>query len=314
MDMTSYVICLGLFLWARRLLCKTSGSYRQQLNSIYQILYTHLLPCKREGESMTDVSTMRLDGQVAIVTGGGTGIGAATAKLFAEVGASVVIANRRASTGEAVVKEIEGAGGTATFISTDVSDPAQVRAMVDHAIEQYGRLDILFNNAGLAIVAPFWELSDEDWQFVVAVNLSGHFYCAKYAVPHMLEQGGGAIVNMSSVLGYATNRGMTAYTSTKTGIVGMTKAMALDLADKNIRVNCIVPGSIDTPMMWDSYPSEELSRIEREAAEAVPVGRVAPPEEIASAVLFLVSPAASLVTGTTLIADGALLTKIATEY
>ncbi len=263
---------------------------------------------------MTAVSNMRLDGQVAIVTGGGTGIGEATAKLFASVGASVVIANRRASSGQQVVEEIEKTGANASFFSTDVSKPDQVQAMVEHTIKKYGRLDILFNNAGLAIVAPFWEMRDEDWEFVIAVNLSGHFYCAKYAVPHMIEQGGGAIVNMSSVLGYATNPGMTAYTSTKTGIVGMTKAMALDLAQKNIRVNCIVPGSIDTPMMWDGYSQEELGRVQREAAEAIPVKRVAPPEEIASAVLFLVSPAASLVTGTTLIADGALLAKIATEY
>jgi NAD(P)-dependent dehydrogenase (short-subunit alcohol dehydrogenase family) len=257
---------------------------------------------------------MRLDGQVAIVTGGGTGIGKATAQLFARVGAKVVIANRRANTGEEVMREIIDEGGEASFISTDVSNPAQVQQMVQHTLDTYGRLDILFNNAGLGIVAPFWELSDEDWDFVIGVNLSGHFYCAKYAVPHMLRQGGGVIVNMSSVLAYATNPGMTAYTTTKTGIVGMTKAMALDLARRNVRVNCIVPGSIDTPMMWQGYPEVELPRIAREAAEAVPVGRVAPPEEIASAVLFLVSPAASLVTGTTLTVDGALLAKIATEY
>ena len=263
---------------------------------------------------MADVSNMRLDGQVAIVTGGGSGIGEATAKLFARVGASVVVANRRKSMGTKVVEDIEQAGGAASFFPTDVSDPEQVQALINHTLETFGRLDILFNNAGLAVVGPFWEMSDEDWEYVVAVNLSGHFYCAKYAVPHMIKQGGGAIVNMSSVLGYATNPGMTIYTSTKTGIVGMTKAMALDLAKKNVRVNCIAPGSIDTPMMWDGYPPEDMERIMGEAAEAVPIGRVAPPEEIASAVLFLVSPAASLVTGTTLIADGALLAKIATEY
>jgi NAD(P)-dependent dehydrogenase (short-subunit alcohol dehydrogenase family) len=261
-----------------------------------------------------DIANMRLDGQVAIVTGGGTGIGEATAKLFARQGAKVVIANRRASTGEKVVNEIKAENGEATFISTDVSDPAQVRAMVRHAISSYGRIDILFNNAGFSFVNPFWEIRDEDWDQLIAANLSGHFYCAKYAVPHMLNQGGGAIVNMSSVLGYLTNSGLTAYTTSKTAIIGMTKAMALDLARKNIRVNCIVPGSIDTPMMWQGYPPEDLSRIQREAAEAVPIGRVADPIEIATAVLFLVSPAASLVNGTTLIADGALLAKIATEY
>ncbi len=262
----------------------------------------------------TDHSEIALDGQVAIVTGGGTGIGEATAKAFAWAGARVVIANRRASTGEKVVDEIKQEGGEATFISTDVGDVAQVQGMIRHAIDTYGQLDILFNNAGISLVGPFWEISDGDWEHLIAVNLSGQFYCAKYAVPHMLDRGGGAIVNMSSVLAYATNPGMAAYTASKAGIIGMTKAMALDLAKKNIRVNCIVPGSIDTPMMWADYPAVDLPKIEREAAEAVPVGRVAPPSEIASVVLFLVSPAASLVNGTTLIADGALLAKIATEY
>jgi NAD(P)-dependent dehydrogenase (short-subunit alcohol dehydrogenase family) len=261
-----------------------------------------------------DIANMRLDGQVAIVTGGGTGIGEATAKFFARQGAKVVIANRRASTGQMVVNKIKAENGESTFISTDVSDPVQVRAMVQHAISSYGRIDILFNNAGYSFVHPFWEISDEDWDHLIAANLSGHFYCAKYTVPHMLNQGGGAIVNMSSVLGYSTNSGLTAYTTSKTAIIGMTKAMALDLAQKNIRVNCIVPGSIDTPMMWQDYPPEDLPRIQREAAKFVPIGRVADPMEIASAVLFLVSPAASLVNGTTLIADGALLAKIATEY
>ena len=135
--------------------------------------------------------------------------------------------------------------------------------MVQHTADLYGRIDILFNNAGYGVVESFWEMSDEDWDHLIAVNLSGHFYCAKYVVPHMLKQGGGVIVNMSSVLGYATNPGMTAYTTSKTGIVGMTKAMALDLAKHNVRVNCIVPGSIDTPMMWQGYDPADLPSIQR---------------------------------------------------
>jgi len=257
---------------------------------------------------------MRLDGQVAIITGGGTGIGEATARLFARQGAKVVIANRRVSTGNQVMQWIIDNGGEAIFVSTDVSDVVQVRNLVDKTIQTYGRVDILFNNAGIGVSAPFWEMSEEDWNRMIAVDLTGHFLCAKYVVPHMFAQGGGVIVNMSSVLGVSTFANQTAYTTCKAGIIGMTKAMALDLASKDIRVNCIIPGSIDTPMMWESYSPEDLPKVRVEAAKAVPMGRVAPPEEIASVVLFLVSPAASLITGTTLIADGGLLCRIATDY
>jgi NAD(P)-dependent dehydrogenase (short-subunit alcohol dehydrogenase family) len=257
---------------------------------------------------------MRLEGQVAIITGGGTGIGEATARLFARQGAKVVLANRRASTGKQEMQWIIDHGGEAIFISTDVSDVAQVRNLVDITIQTYGRIDILFNNAGIGVSAPFWKMSEEDWDRMIAVDLTGHFLCAKYVVPHMLAQGGGVIINMSSVLGISTFANQTAYTTCKAGIIGMTKAMALDLADKDIRVNCVVPGSIDTPMMWDSYSPEDLPKVRVEAAKAVPMGRVAPPEEIASVVLFLVSPAASLITGTTIIADGGLLCRIATDY
>jgi NAD(P)-dependent dehydrogenase (short-subunit alcohol dehydrogenase family) len=269
----------------------------------------------KEMDTMTKNSVdMRLDGQVAIVTGGGTGIGEATAKLFARQGAKVVVANRRASLGNQVVEQIRSEKGQAIFVGTDVSDAGQVRALVEKTIQTFGRVDILFNNAGVGASAPFWEMSEEDWNRMIGVDLTGHFLCAKYVVPHMLKQGRGAIVNMSSVLGFSTFANQVAYTTCKSGIIGMTKAMALDLASKDIRVNCIVPGSIDTPMMWESYPPEDLPRVRVEAARSIPMGRVAPPEEIASAVLFLVSPAASLITGTTLIADGGLLCKIATDY
>lgn len=253
-------------------------------------------------------------GQVAIITGGGSGIGAATARILAQKGAIVVIANRSHRTGDAVVQDIQEQGGEARFIATDVSDPAQVASLVENTLSNYGRIDILFNNAGVANVKPFWEMRIEEWQRIININLNGQFYCAKYTAPVMIEQRRGAIINMSSVLAYATNPGLSAYSATKTGIIGLTKAMALDLAPYGVRVNCIVPGSIDTPMMWDGYEADDLPDIQRKAAEAVPVGRVAPPEEIATAVLFLASSAASLVNGTTLIADGALLAKIATDY
>jgi NAD(P)-dependent dehydrogenase (short-subunit alcohol dehydrogenase family) len=216
--------------------------------------------------------------------------------------------------GEAAVGEIQTGGGTATFVTADVSQPDQVDALVAHTLRAYGRIDILVNNAGIGPTGLFWEAPLSDWNATIGVNLTGHYLCARAVVPHMLERGG-AIVNMSSVLAYATNPGLAAYTASKAGIIGLTKAMALDLAGRRVRVNCIVPGSIDTPMMWEGKDRADVPpEIQREAAEAVPMGRVAPPEEIASAILFLASPAASLITGTVLIADGGLLAKIATKY
>ena len=213
------------------------------------------------------------------------------------------------------VKEIEEDGGEAIFIPTDVGDSDNVQAMVKQTIETYRRVDILFNNAGISgEMGHFWEISEQGWENLIRINLTGHFLCAKYVIPQMLSQGSGVIVNMSSVLGYSAYENVCPYMTSKAGIVGMTKAMALDLARKNIRVNCIVPGSIDTAMMWEAYEPQDIPRVEVEAAKAIPIGRVAQPVEIATAVLFLCSKAASLITGTTLIADGGLLAKIGTEY
>ena len=261
-----------------------------------------------------NIMDMKFDGKVAIITGGGSGIGKATALLFAAQGAQVVVADWSSSTGEAVAKEITDLGGSASFVSTDVSKPDQVNRMVAHALDVYGRIDILFNNAGISGEGgPFWEISDDGWESLIRVNLTGQFLCAKYVVPPMLSQGGGVIVNMSSVLGSAAFGNVCPYITSKAGIQGMTRAMAIDLGRKNIRVNCVLPGTIDTAMMWEPFEPADYSRIMKEAAEAVPMGRVAGPEEIASAVLFLCSPAASLITGTTLVADGGLLAHISTN-
>lgn len=256
---------------------------------------------------------MRLRDKVAVVTGAGTGIGRATAVLFAREGARIVVGNRTPATGEETVNQIRQAGGEGRYVKTDVSRSEDARNIINTAVQAYGQLDILFNNAGIG--GPGKELADtteEEWDLIINVNLRGHFLCAKYAIPHMRARGGGVIINMSSVLGYLMLPHCTAYCTTKAAIIGLTKAMSLELARDNIRVNCLVPGSIDTPMMWEGLTEEEKRDIEPEVADAEPLGRVGAPEEIATAALFLATEDSSFMTGAPLIVDGGLLAKIAT--
>jgi NAD(P)-dependent dehydrogenase (short-subunit alcohol dehydrogenase family) len=258
---------------------------------------------------------MKLHGKVTIVTGAGSGIGRAVAHLFAQEGAHVVIAERNADAGEETAAAIRQAGGAALAVATDVRRADQVRRLIDQTVAIYGRIDILVNNAGIpGPYKPFHELDEADWDTVLDINLKGHFLCARFAVPFMIQGGGGAIVNTSSALAYLALANCSAYCASKAGIIGLTKAMALDLARSNIRVNCVVPGSVDTPLMWEGLTADERRTIEPLAAEAEPIGRIADPVEIARAVLFLACDDSSFITGTPLAVDGGLLSKLAAPH
>jgi NAD(P)-dependent dehydrogenase (short-subunit alcohol dehydrogenase family) len=254
-----------------------------------------------------------MTGKVALVTGAAAGIGRATARVFAEAGARVGLCDLDEAGGADTVHAIERQGGEALFVPADVADPRAVRRFVEQVAARFGRIDVLVNNAGISSPrGQVQELADAEWDRVMAVNLNGHFFCCKYAVPHMLRAGGGAIVNTSSVLARATLPGGLAYTTSKAALIGFTKALAHDLGPAGIRVNCLLPGSTDTPMMWRGVTPEERPAVEAEVAAAQPLRRVARPEEIARVALFLASEAASFVTGATLVVDGGLLTRIAT--
>ncbi len=256
---------------------------------------------------------MDFTGKVVLVTGGNSGIGKATAILFARAGAKVGLCGRNAARGEETVRTIHSDGGEALFVQTDVGDAGAVQRFVAQVAEAYGGVHILVNNAAISgSGAPVWEMAEADWQRVLATNLNGHFYGVKYAVPHMLRAGGGSIVNTSSVLALATLPHSLAYSTTKAAIIGFTTALALELGPHGIRVNCLIPGSTDTPMLWGDLSPEERPAAEAEVAAAQPLKRYAQPEEVARAAMFLAGDGASFITGATLVVDGGLLTRIAT--
>ncbi len=241
--------------------------------------------------------------KVAVVTGASSGIGRATATAFAREGCRVVLANRRVEAGETTAQTIKEAGGDAVFMRTDVTKPQDVQGLMDTAFEKYGRLDFTFNNAGAQPTpAPTADQTEDDWNRMIDVNLKGTWLCMKYAIPHMLANGGGAIVNNASVSGLAGIPNWPAQCASKHGVVGLTRAAALEHARSGIRVNVVCPGAIDTPMADGMIGGSEEVRAAFAAME--PMGRFGRPEEIAAAVLWLCSEAASFVTGHTLAVDG----------
>lgn len=248
--------------------------------------------------------TGRLESKVALVTGASSGIGKATALAFAREGAKVVLADVAVESGEEVLRLIQETGGEGIFVRCDVSRATEVEAMIEKVVETYGRLDCAFNNAGIeGEVAPLAQSTEENWDRVIDVNLKGVWLCMKYEIRQMLEQGGGSIVNMSSVSGLAGDPDHPAYGASKHGVSGLTKAAAVEYARRGIRVNAVCPAAIRTPMIERTLEAQpEMTW--QSLAEGHPIGRIGEPEEVAEAVLWLCSDAASFVVGVLLPLDG----------
>jgi NAD(P)-dependent dehydrogenase (short-subunit alcohol dehydrogenase family) len=256
---------------------------------------------------------MKLQGKVAIVTGAASGIGRASAILFAREGAMVAVVDVDALGGAKTVEKITAQGNIAFFVKADVSRNADVRQMVEETVMRWGRVDILFNNAGVVLVKPIEEMSEEEWDRVMAVNVKAAFLAIKHAAPHMRRQGGGAILNTGSIASVTGQVGTPVYSASKGAIALLTKSLALDYGRDRIRVNCICPGITDTPMLREHLghgdPGEE--RI-RKRLSRVPAGKILSPEDVARAALYLICEDSIGVTGVLHVIDGGLLA--AAEY
>lgn len=246
-----------------------------------------------------------LQGKVAIVTGGASGIGAACARKFAEEGATVVVADIDDEDGGMVVEEVTRAGGKSHYLHSDVSSSRDVEEMITKTVQKHGKLDVLMNNVGINPVGSCVETSLEDWDTVMRINLRSYFLGCKYAVPVMINGGGGSIINTGSVSGLeAGPTSQIAYEVSKAGIIALTKSVAQDFGSKNIRANCICPGGTATPLL-KKFVEVSMTPAEREAyLGIVPMGRLAQPNEIAAVAAFLASDEASYVTGATIAIDG----------
>lgn len=242
---------------------------------------------------------MRLKDKVAVITGGTFGIGESTALLFAKEGAKVVIAARNAEKGEKVVSKIKENTGEAIFVKTDVSKEEDVKNLMKETVNTFGKLDVLFANAGVGDMGDLDSTSLDNWNYTLGVDLTGVFLCSKYAVPEMEKNGSGSIINCASILGHVGQPSVTAYAAAKGGVVNMTRTAAVTYAKKGIRINAVCPGYIETNIL-DGLNDEILQHL----ISLHPVGRLGRPEEVANAVLFLASDESSFVTGANLLVDG----------
>ena len=253
------------------------------------------------------MTRITLKGKVALVTGAGAGIGRAIAQTLGRAGAVVGVLDCDRKLGNETVRLMTKDRSEAVFIRADVSNVQQIKRSVTSLLRRFGRIDILVNNVGVAHVGSALQTSEADWNRMVSINLSAAFHCLRLVLPDMLKRRHGSIVNISSVYGLCGGADHCAYTATKHGMVGLTRSVAMDFAREGIRCNCVCPGTTDTPMArwgWKIWGGGDIDKARRRLEEKIPIGRVAQPEEIAQAVLFLASDASSYCTGAILAVDG----------
>ena len=256
----------------------------------------------------------RFEGKVVIITGGGKGIGKTCANAFAQEGGQVAIADIDEEAGQASVRQVNETGGKAIFIKCDVSKSTGVKLLVKETVKEFGGIDVLYNNAGVVRYGTVVEMSEEDWDYQININLKASFLTCKYTIPEMIKRGGGTIVNTASAQAFASQKTVSAYAASKGGIVSFTTTVALDHAQDNIRCNCIAPGSIQTPMLDEAAelfgPKDNPAQAITEWGKMHPLGRVGRSEEVAKMVLFLASEDASFCTGGCYRIEGGLLSTL----
>ncbi len=245
----------------------------------------------------------RFEDRVVLITGAASGIGAATARRFAAEGARLMLGDLNEVGGAAIAKEIGGGGDAVAFQATDVRDLEQVESLTNAAVERFGRLDVVFNNAGIGAYAETPDLDPEVWHNVIAADLHSVFYGCRAAIPHLRNSGGGSIINTASISGLGGDYGLAVYNAAKGGVVNYTRTVAIDHAHENIRVNAVCPGPVESAL---TAPLLSNPKLVEEYARLIPMGRVGKPEEIADVVAFLASDDARYVTGATLVVDGGL--------